>query len=105
MLGISATSPDDDPALQFSKAAVRYQATEKAPEDHAWDASAARERLREWAKDDMAQYRKGFAYVHGDGKNLADYKLPHHDIIDGKLCVVWKGVAAAMAAPTAPAVR
>ena len=24
--------------------------------------------------------------------------MPHHDIIDGRLCVVWRGVAAAMAA-------
>ena len=84
--------------LQISKAAVRYSATAKAPEDRPWNASAARERLREWAKDDIAKYRQGFAYVHGDGKNLADYKLPHHDIIDGKLHVVWNGVKAAMGA-------
>jgi hypothetical protein len=29
---------------------------------------------------------------------LASYKLPHHDIIDGRLQTVWHGVAAAMAA-------
>jgi hypothetical protein len=98
-LGIdpSCVSSIDDPALQ-SKAAVRYEATAQTPEDHPWDGSAARERLRTWAKDDLAKYRKGFAYVHGDGKSLADYQLPHHDIIDGKLHVVWHGVSAAMAA-------
>jgi hypothetical protein len=88
----------DDPALQLSKSAVRYAATAKAPEDHPWDGDAARNRLREWAKEDLTKYRQGFAYIHGEGKNLADYKLPHHDIIDGKLHVVWNGVKAAMGA-------
>jgi hypothetical protein len=29
---------------------------------------------------------------------LSDYKLPHHDIYDGRLVVVYKGVVAALAA-------
>lgn len=89
------------PALLTVKGAVPYQETPKAPEDRPWDASAARARLKEWAGGDHwdpKKYRQGFAYVANDGKDLDDYKLPHHDIIDGKLHVVWHGVRSAMAA-------
>jgi len=90
------------------KAVVSFSPTEKADEKHPWSASQADKRLRAWAAGggefDLKKasirnkYRKGFTYVEGDGTKLSDYKLPHHDIVDGKLAVVWRGVAAAMAA-------
>src|SRR5262249_29440680 len=58
----------------------------------------ARDRLWTWAAGDLAKYRRGFAYVDGDGKDKGQYKLPHHDVIAGELQVVWRGVAAAWAA-------
>jgi hypothetical protein len=74
----------------------------KAPEEREWDASAAEGRLRSWAGGpdkeniDWAKYREGFAwYDADDAENYGAYKLPHHDIIDGRLSVVWGGVAAA----------
>jgi len=88
--------------------AVGVHETPKAPEDYAWDADAAEQRIRKWAstdgsgdkdKIDWSKYREAFAwYDDKDPENFSSYKLPHHDIVDGRFCVVWRGVAAAMAA-------
>jgi hypothetical protein len=74
----------------------------KASEDRAWDATAATDRLASWAggpdkdKIDWTKYREGFAwYDPEDAENYGSYKLPHHDIINHRLAVVWRGVAAA----------
>jgi hypothetical protein len=80
------------------KGAVPFEATEKANKDRAWDGDAARSRLDKWAEGDLSKYQRGFAYVADEGKDKGDYKLPHHDIVDGKLLVVFAGVKAAMAA-------
>ncbi|RLE38232.1 hypothetical protein DRJ17_04505 [Candidatus Woesearchaeota archaeon] len=82
--------------------------TPKAPEEREWDKTAAITRIRKWAssdgsgdkdKIDWRKYRMAFAwYDENDPENFGSYKLPHHDVIDGKLVVVWRGVAAAMAA-------
>ncbi len=73
-----------------------------------WDKNAAIARLRKWAssdgsgdkdKIDWNKYAKGFAwYDSNDRENFGAYKLPHHDVVDGRLVTVWEGVAAAMAA-------
>jgi hypothetical protein len=82
---------------------VPYRQTPAAPEDRAWDADAALARLRQWAgidgdQPDWSNYRQAFAYFSGAGDKAEDYKLPHHDVIDGQLQLVFKGVAAALAA-------
>jgi len=94
--------------LMIHEKAVPYEATPKAPEDRSWDADRAVMSLRKWAsrdgsgeKDtiDWAKYRRGFAWYDEDNiENFGAYKLPHHEVIDGRLYVVWRGVAAAMAA-------
>lgn len=89
-----------------TKGPIPYEETAKADKDRAWDADAAVRRLRQWAGVDdtpeqieaWEKFRRGFAYCTGDGTRLGDYHLPHHDIIDGKLCVVFRGVQAALAA-------
>lgn len=72
-----------------------------------WDGDGARKRMRaaassdgsgDWDKVDCAEYARGFAYVAGDGEKPSDYKLPHHDVIDGKWVTVPRGVEAAIAA-------
>jgi|Deesub1362A_J573_1020465.scaffolds.fasta_scaffold03185_2 hypothetical protein len=73
-----------------------------------WDADAAVRRIRKWASSDGSgdkekinwkKYREAFAwYDASDPENFGSYKLPHHDVEDGKLVVVWRGVVAAMAA-------
>jgi len=80
------------------KGVVAYTATAIAPADHPWDGDAARGRLWDWSGGKLKKYQRGFAYVTGDGQHKEDYKLPHHDIVDGKLAVIWKGVVAAYAA-------
>ncbi|MEM2177037.1 MAG: hypothetical protein QXN34_06895 [Archaeoglobaceae archaeon] len=94
--------------FKFSERAVAPHETQKAPEEREWDADAAEQRIRKWAssdgsgdkdKIDWGKYRQAFAWYNDeDPENFGSYKLPHHDIIDGRLCVVWRGVAAAMAA-------
>jgi hypothetical protein len=89
------------------KGSVAYEDSAKADKDTAWDGAAATAHLRDWAgmepgsnldTEARKKYARGFAYVSGDGTHLGDYKLPHHDIQDGKLVVVYKGVVAALAA-------
>jgi len=86
------------------KTAVPHKEYPLAPEDMEWDAAAAQKRVRDWASDsdgnvDWAKYRKAFAwYDETDEEKVASYKLPHHDIVDGELKTVWRGVAAAMGA-------
>ena len=83
--------------------AVAGHETPKAPEDRAWDADAAETRIRSWAGGpdkenvDWAKYQQAFAWYDEEApENYGSYKLPHHDIVDGRLCVIWRGVAAAM---------
>ena len=93
---------------QIVEGAIPPHQTPKAPEDREWDADAAVQRIRKWAssdgsgdkdKIDWKKYRQAFAWYNAqDPENFGSYKLPHHDVIDGKLVVVWRGVAAAMAA-------
>lgn len=83
---------------------IKYSKDEEA----SWDADAAEKRIRRWAssdgsgdkdKIDWKKYAQAFAwYDDKDPENFGSYKLPHHDVKDGKFVVVWRGVAAAMAA-------
>ena len=77
----------------------------KADRDTPWDGDAARKRVLAWAGGpdkenvDWAKYAKAFAWYDADNmENLGSYKLPHHDIVDGELKVVFNGVVAAKAA-------
>ena len=81
------------------KAVVPHKRHPLAPESRAWDAAAARTRIRAWAGGDEwspSRYRQGFVLVDGDPDLLGSYRGPHHDVIDGQLHTVWRGVAAAM---------
>ena len=94
--------------FHFTEAAVASHETPKAPEEYQWDADEAEQRIRRWASSDgsgekeridWARYRQAYAwYNNEDPENFGSYKLPHHDIVDGEFRVVWRGVAAAMAA-------
>lgn len=84
------------------RGAVRFEETPTASKERAWDADAAVARLRRWAGGpdkesiDWDKYRRGFAWYDAeDRENFGSYKLPHHDVIDGQLKVVWRGVVAA----------
>ncbi|MEM4497323.1 MAG: phage capsid protein [Nitrososphaerota archaeon] len=91
-----------------SERVVPFEATKKAPVERDWDDDRARMSLRKWAssdgsgdpdKIDWSKYARGFAWYDAENREtLGAYKLPHHEVIDGELCVVWRGVVAAMAA-------
>ena len=80
----------------------------KADEARSWDGDAARRRLARWAssdgsgdkdKMDWTKYARGFTYYDSEEReNFGAYKLPHHDIINGRFVTVWTGVRAAMGA-------
>jgi len=90
------------------KGAVSFSPTTAADEGRAWDSAAAKSRIAKWASSDgsgdkdtidWVKYRKGFAWYDGENtENFGSYKLPHHDVIDGEIAVVWSGVSAAMGA-------
>jgi len=90
------------------KRVVPYRRHPHAPEGRSWDGAAAVARVRKWAsadgsgdKDKMnwSKYAQAFAYVNpAQSEEFGGYKLPHHDVVDGQLVTVWRGVAAAMVA-------
>jgi hypothetical protein len=87
----------------IEKSVVPFKSYGLLDEDTAWRASSAKKRLRNWAggpnKEDVdfKKYRKGFTqFDENDADNFGAYKLPHHDVVDGEVKTVWRGVAAAM---------
>ena len=95
-----AQAPD---GILLTATAVPFEETVKAPEDRSWDADTAEARVRSWAsgsdkeKINWGKYRRAFAwYDRSAPEEFGSYKLPHHDIINGRISVVWRGVAAAM---------
>jgi len=75
-------------AMAFTARVIPFNATPKAPEDTAWN-------YRE-ADYEVDQLRRACAWYDSENPDVkASYKLPHH-LPDGR--VVWRGVAAAMAA-------
>jgi len=97
--------PGSESQPRLEAGAVAGHQPPKADKDRSWDGDAAVQRLRQWAggpdkdKVDWARYAEGFAWVDPERRDdYAGYKLPHHDVVDGRLVTVWRGVAAAMAA-------
>jgi regulator of replication initiation timing len=96
-------STDGLPGVLYTASVVSFEETVKASEDRPWDADAAEARVRSWAggpdKDNVnwSKYRRAFAWYDAeDPENFGSYKLLHHDVINGRLHVIWKGVVAAM---------
>ena len=86
-------------ARTIDRAAVAFHAYPPVSSG-TWDAEAAEKRVRAWAtKDgaiDFAKYREAFAWVDpAKADSVGGYKLPHHDVQDGKLVTVRAGVVAA----------
>jgi len=90
-----------------NKSAVPYASYSKAPEDSAWNGPAAKGNIARWAgydgsdksTVDWAKYKKGFTWFDSSSTdNFGSYKLPHHDVSNGSLNTIWRGVAAAMGA-------
>jgi hypothetical protein len=79
---------DKDPAVPFLKC-------ELIDENVNWDQGATLKRIDEWADGDMLKRSQAFALIMKKNDPLA-YRLLHHDIAEGKIVTVWRGVADAM---------
>ena len=72
-----------------------------------WDKARARANIARWASRDgsgdkesinWAKYAKAFAWFDSERReNFTAYKLPHHDIVDGRFVAIWRGITTAMA--------
>ena len=96
---------EKDDQENTSKTVIPYKPEGQTDEDTAWDGSAAKDNIAVWAGGpdkeniDWDKYSRAFTYVDPENKeNYGGYKLPHHDIVDGSLVTVLRGVYAAMAA-------
>lgn len=101
LIGLLGPSNEEEAAIAELRA-VPF--AEHSTVDGAWDANAAVQRLRKWAssdgsgdtdKMDWGKYSQGFTIVDGPAENFGSYKLPHHDVVDGKLVDAKRGVYAA----------
>jgi len=72
--------------------AVSVHRPPKAPIGTKWDAAAAQKRVVA-ARGEKA-WLQCCAWVDPNIDGVTAGKLPHHDIVNGKLCVVWAGVRA-----------
>ncbi|MFX0084292.1 MAG: HK97 family phage prohead protease [Candidatus Hodarchaeota archaeon] len=95
---------EDTEVDEITKSVVPYKPETKGSGKESWDASAAEGRIRKWAggpdkeKINWSKYQRGFAWFDSKNKeNIGGYKLLHHDIVNGKITTIWRGVAAAMA--------
>jgi len=100
-----AKSKGIDVSCLEEKSVVAYHGFPTADENLEWSGSEAEMRMRKFCggpdkeEMDFSKYKEGFAWFdETDKDNLRAYKLPHHDVIDGEMKTVWRGVAAAMAA-------
>jgi len=91
-----------------SKHVPALEMTPTAPKEREWDSEAAEQRLRRFFSSDgsgdketidFSQYQRAFGYVMGGEEgNFSAYKLPHHDVIEGQMLVVYNALVAAAAA-------
>ncbi|MBI4899758.1 MAG: hypothetical protein HY829_04690 [Actinobacteria bacterium] len=82
-------------------AVTSFQDLPLADTDREWDADAAEDRVRRWAKAEDGpneKYRDAFVWYDAEKKEkFTAYKLQVADVIGGKLEVVPRGVMAAAA--------
>ena len=98
----------EEQSFGVSQGVVPYKATPAMEEGAAWDGDSARKSLEGWASDggdldlddssQRSKYQQGFTFIHDDGTTLANYSLPHHEVVSGSLKVNRHGVSAAIAA-------
>lgn len=94
---------EESKATEPTDGIVSFKEESAAGIDRTWDAAAAVKRLTTWAggTEDMNldKFQRGFAWHDAGQKDAVDsYQLAHHDIADGTIITVWKGVCNAMAA-------
>ena len=86
----------------IERSVVKFQETEKMPEDTEWDGKAALEKVTAWATDndilDYTKFKEAFVWFDSDNaEDMESYKLLHHEVVGDKLAVNWQGLMKAMA--------
>lgn len=94
--------------VSMMRAAVSEHTAPKEDKETPWDKSASILALKVWASSDgsgdkdtitWSKYEKGFGWYDESKVEFFDsYKLPHHDVVDGKLKTNYKGIVSAMGA-------
>ena len=66
-----------------------------AADDHAWNATEALKRIREWSGGRQDDYIQAFLWADPKARNLkGSYRLPIADVVDGQLVIVPRAVNA-----------
>ena len=101
----SHTGDEKNLRIDHIKGAVAHEMYPMMGMDEEWDAIKAVGNIAKWASDDGSgdkdkidwnKYEKGFSWVGEDKVQFESYKMPHHDVIGGKMMTNWKGVIEAM---------
>ena len=81
-----------------NKTVPSYQNHPLSSRDKNWSASDAASRVRQFTDsvdEPSAEYKKAFFYFDPEmGDKFSEYKLPYVDIVDGKMVVVFRALAA-----------
>jgi hypothetical protein len=73
---------------------IAYEKFDLAAEETNWNETDVIENINQYAGDDLQKYQKAFGYVF-NREDKFTYKFCHHDVIEGKMVTVWRGVAKA----------
>lgn len=101
----AVSEPDDEPNPEPEMASITASVSGDTnlpvgERDVDWDAATATKRIFDAYSDkdgkiDKSKASKAFLWTDGDGSERGYYKLPFADIVDGKLTIIPRGVAAA----------
>lgn len=91
--------PDANPELALVAAVSGDTSLPVADRGLAWDGPGAAKRVFDAYSDasgkvDKSRAGRAFLWVDGDGSERGQYKLPFADLVDGKLTIIPRGVAA-----------
>ena len=87
------------------KGVVSHEMYPMMPMDATWEEGKAVSNITKWASSDKSgtketmdwnKFAKGFAFQGEKKDDLAAYKMPHHDIVEGSMMTNVNGVIAAM---------
>ena len=91
--------------IDHVKGVVSHEMYPMMPMDAIWEEGKAVANITKWASRDKSgtketidwsKFAKGFAFQGEKKDDLAAYKMPHHDVVEGNLMTNQNGVIAAM---------
>ena len=91
--------------VDYIKGVISHEMYPMMPMDSTWEEGKAVANITKWASSDKSgtketidwsKFSKGFAFQGEKKDDLAAYKMPHHDIVEGNMITNQNGVIAAM---------